>query len=72
MIGPLSRDVVDGRPDRIGGGPWYAARALRAMQQEAMVVAKCGEPERRSYLRRLASLGLPVSLTAADPLERLG
>ena len=30
-----------------------------------MVVAKCGEPERRSYLRRLAALGLPVSLAAA-------
>jgi sugar/nucleoside kinase (ribokinase family) len=28
-------------------------------------VAKCGEPERRSYLRRLAALGLPVSLSAA-------
>lgn len=65
MIGPLSRDVVDGRPDRIGGGPWYAARALRAMQQEAIVVAKCGEPDRRAYLRRLAALGLPVSLAAA-------
>ena len=65
MIGPLSRDVVDGRPDRIGGGPWYAARALRAMQQEAIVVAKCGEEDRRPYLRRLAALGLPVSLAAA-------
>jgi sugar/nucleoside kinase (ribokinase family) len=29
------------------------------------VVAKCGEAERRSYLRRLAALGLPVSLSAA-------
>jgi sugar/nucleoside kinase (ribokinase family) len=65
VIGPLSRDVVDGRPDRIGGGPWYAARALRALQQEAVVLAKCGEPDRRSYLRRLAALGLPVSLAAA-------
>jgi len=65
VIGPLSRDVVDGRPDRIGGGPWYAARALRAMQQEAIVVAKCGEEDRRPYLRRLAALGLPVSLAAA-------
>jgi sugar/nucleoside kinase (ribokinase family) len=65
VIGPLSRDVVDGRTDRIGGGPWYAARALRATQQEAIVVAKCGEPDRRSYLRRLAALGLPVSLAAA-------
>jgi len=65
VIGPLSRDLVDGRAERIGGPPWYAARALRAMQHEGMVVAKCGEPERRSYLRRLASLGLPVSLAAA-------
>jgi sugar/nucleoside kinase (ribokinase family) len=65
VIGPLSRDLVDGRAARIGGPPFYAARALRAMQQEAMVVAKCGEAERRSYLRRLAALGLPVSLAAA-------
>ena len=65
MIGPLARDLVAGRAERIGGGPWYAARALRAMRQEAIVVAKCGEPERRAYLRRLAALGLPVSLAAA-------
>jgi sugar/nucleoside kinase (ribokinase family) len=65
VIGPLTRDVVDGGAERIGGGPWYAGRALRALQQEAMVIAKCGEPERRSYLRRLAALGLPVSLAAA-------
>ena len=65
MIGPLSRDVVDDRAERIGGGPWYAARALRALQQEAVVVAKCGEPERRSYLRQLAALGVPLTLSAA-------
>jgi sugar/nucleoside kinase (ribokinase family) len=64
VIGPLARDVADGRGSRIGGGPWYAARALRALRQEAIVVAKCGEPERRSYLRRLAALGLPISLAA--------
>ena len=49
---------------RIGGGPWYAARALRGLGQEAVVVAKCGESEGRSYLRLLAALGLPVSLVA--------
>ena len=64
MIGPLACDVLDGRGSRIGGGPWYAGRALRAMHQDAIVVAKCGEPERRSFLRRLAALGMPVSLTA--------
>jgi len=30
------------------------------------VVAKCGEAERRPYLRLLAALGLPVSLSADD------
>jgi sugar/nucleoside kinase (ribokinase family) len=65
VIGPLTRDLVGGREPRIGGGPWYAGRALRALRQEAFVVAKCGEPDRRSYLRRLAALGLPVSLSAA-------
>jgi sugar/nucleoside kinase (ribokinase family) len=66
VIGPLARDLVEGRAtSKIGGGPWYAARALRALRQEAVVVAKCGEPEQRSYLRRLATLGLPVSLAAA-------
>jgi sugar/nucleoside kinase (ribokinase family) len=64
VIGPLARDVFDGRGSRIGGGPWYASRALRSLQQEAIVVAKCGEPERRPYLRLLATLGLPVSLSA--------
>lgn len=64
MIGPLACDVLDGRGSRIGGGPWYAARALRALQQEGIVVAKCGESEQRSYLRLLAALGLPISLSA--------
>jgi sugar/nucleoside kinase (ribokinase family) len=65
VIGPLARDVLDGRGSRIGGGPWYAGRALQALQQEAIVVAKCGERERRPYLSRLAALGLPVSIAAA-------
>jgi sugar/nucleoside kinase (ribokinase family) len=64
VIGPLARDDVDGHASRIGGGPWHAGRALRALQQPAIVVAKCGEPERRSYLRLLAALGLPVALAA--------
>jgi sugar/nucleoside kinase (ribokinase family) len=65
VIGPLARDDVDGHALRIGGGPWHAGRALRALRQPAVVVAKCGSPERRLYLRRLAALGLPVALAAA-------
>src|SRR6185437_6202046 len=40
VIGHLSRDVVAGGEPRIGGGPWHAARALRALQADALVVGE--------------------------------
>jgi sugar/nucleoside kinase (ribokinase family) len=60
LVGNLSRDVVEGRPPRIGGGAFYAARALRAFGARASVVARCGADERSLYVRRLAAVGLPV------------
>ena len=62
VIGHLSRDVVAGSPAQVGGGPWHAARALRALGHDAFLVAKCGD---RDFGRRLAALGLPVSVTVA-------
>ena len=64
VIGSLSRDVVEGAAARIGGAPWYAGRALHALGQEAIIFAKCGDPDRARYQRRLATLGLPASLVA--------
>ncbi len=64
VIGPLARDVVAGSPARIGGGPWHAARALRALGQEAVLAVKCGTEERSAYRRRLAALGLPAAVAA--------
>jgi sugar/nucleoside kinase (ribokinase family) len=62
VIGHLSRDVIAGAPARIGGGPWHAGRALRALQEDAIVAAKCGEPERVPFQRGFAALGLPLAL----------
>jgi sugar/nucleoside kinase (ribokinase family) len=62
LIGHLARDVVAGAPPRIGGAPWHAGRALRALYQDAIVLAKCGEAERVPFQRSLARLGLPVVL----------
>ena len=62
VIGHLSRDVVAGGEPRIGGGPWHAARALRALRHDAVVFAKCGDDDRRTFGTQLATLGLPVSL----------
>jgi sugar/nucleoside kinase (ribokinase family) len=60
VIGHLSRDVVAGSEPRVGGGPWHAARALRALRHDALVFAKCGD---RELGARLATQGLPFSLT---------
>jgi sugar/nucleoside kinase (ribokinase family) len=64
VIGPLSRDTVAGAQPRIGGGPWHAARALRALRHDALVVATCGEAEQADFRRRLSALGVPLSLAA--------
>jgi sugar/nucleoside kinase (ribokinase family) len=60
VIGHLSRDIVAGGTPRVGGGPWHAARALRALRHDALVFAKCGE---RAWGNQLATLGLPFSVT---------
>jgi len=62
VIGHLSRDVVSGGAPRIGGGPWHTTRALRALGENAVIFAKCGEPERRSFHTRLAATGLVTAL----------
>jgi sugar/nucleoside kinase (ribokinase family) len=63
VIGHLSRDIVAGAAPRIGGGPWYAGRALRALGDDAVLFAKCGEAERAQWQRSLAAVGLPASLS---------
>jgi sugar/nucleoside kinase (ribokinase family) len=60
LVGNLSRDLVDGRPPRIGGAPYYAAQAWRALGSRATIFTRCGPGERAEYARRLSALGLPV------------
>ena len=60
LVGNLSRDVVDGGPPRIGGAPYYAARACRVLGARATIFTRCGPRDRVAFARRLTSLGLPV------------
>jgi len=60
VVGNLSIDRVDGKPPRIGGGPYHAARALRLLSARGEVVARCADEDRRFLLPRLAALGVPV------------
>ena len=62
VVGQLSRDVIAGGEPRIGGPPWHASRALRALGVDARIVAKCGEREAVEYGRMLETLDLPFDL----------
>jgi sugar/nucleoside kinase (ribokinase family) len=60
VVGSLSLDFVDGGAPRVGGAPFYAARALRALGASAVIAAKCAAPDRHLLLPPLIRLGLPV------------
>ena len=60
VVGNLSLDLVDGGPPRVGGPPYYAARALAAVGAAALVRAKSAEGDRSRVLPPLEALGLPV------------
>jgi sugar/nucleoside kinase (ribokinase family) len=66
VIGNLSRDLVDGRPPRVGGAPFWAARALRVLGSPAVVAAKCAAADRRSLGSPLVALGVPVLWRAGE------
>jgi sugar/nucleoside kinase (ribokinase family) len=60
VVGSLSVDRVDGGRPRVGGCPFYAARALRALGVRATILAKCAAPDRSLLLPPLVRLGMPV------------
>jgi sugar/nucleoside kinase (ribokinase family) len=62
VVGLASLDRVDGGPQRLGGAVFYAARALRLLDQPALIVTKVGGPEEALALQ---ALGLPLVHRAA-------
>jgi len=70
VLGNLSLDVVEGGARRPGGGPFHAARALRALARPALVAARCAEDDRRRLVRPLAGLGVPVRWRASAETAR--
>jgi sugar/nucleoside kinase (ribokinase family) len=60
LVGNLSRDVVDGSPPRIGGGPYYAALAWRAYGTRGTIFTRCAPGDRVEFTRHLTELGEPV------------
>jgi sugar/nucleoside kinase (ribokinase family) len=71
VIGNLACDVVDAGPPRVGGAPFYAARALQALGRPALILTKLAERD-RGLLRRLVALGVPVTWRLAETTARFG
>ena len=65
VVGNLTLDEVDGRPERIGGGAYYAARALRTVGGDARIVTKAADADRARLLPQLVATGIPVSCRTA-------
>lgn len=64
VVGHLARDLLPGQEPRVGGGPTYAALALRAIARPGTIACKCGAAERPDLLAKVAALGMPVRCIA--------
>jgi sugar/nucleoside kinase (ribokinase family) len=60
VLGNLARDLVDGQPPRVGGGPYWAGRAVRLIDAPATIVTRCAERDRAELVPQLSALGVPV------------
>ena len=61
VVGNLAIDIVEGAPERVGGGTFHGGRALRLLHTPARVVTKCATADRARLLPPVAALGLPVA-----------
>lgn len=72
VVGNLAIDVVEGGPERVGGGAFHAGRALRLLHTPARLVTKCSTADRARLLPSVAALGLPVSSHGGDSTVAFG
>ena len=66
VVGNLAIDIVEGAPERVGGGTFHGGRALRLLHTPAGLVTKCATADRARLLPPVAALGLPVSSQGGD------
>ena len=54
MLGNLTRDLMGDRPPQIGGGPFHCARALRRLEVQARIYARCALEDRDELIPQVA------------------
>jgi sugar/nucleoside kinase (ribokinase family) len=60
VLGNLTRDLLPGAAPRIGGGPFHCARALRRLDVDARIYARCALADREGLIPQVAALGPTV------------
>jgi sugar/nucleoside kinase (ribokinase family) len=60
VLGNLTRDLLPGLPPRVGGGPFHCARALKLLEVEARIYARCAAEDRDDLVSQVQELGAPV------------
>lgn len=61
VVGSLSRDTVAGGEPRVGGAPYWCARALARLGVRATVVARCALRDAPALVPPLEEVGIPVA-----------
>jgi sugar/nucleoside kinase (ribokinase family) len=64
LLGNLARDVLPGKPPRVGGGPFHGARALRRLRTPALIVARCAVEDREELFSPVVRLGSTARFVA--------
>jgi sugar/nucleoside kinase (ribokinase family) len=72
VIGNVACDLVDGGSPRVGGGPFYAAKALRILGRPARILTRCSLADRDALLPDLIALGIPVTWREAETTSTFG
>jgi sugar/nucleoside kinase (ribokinase family) len=72
VIGNVACDLVDGGPPRVGGGPFYAAKALQILGRPARILTRCSRADRDALLPDLVALGVPVTWREAATTSTFG
>jgi len=72
VCGNVAIDHIDGRPPKVGGGPYHCGQGLRLLERRGKIVAKCAPKDRPLLVPPLAALGVPLTMVDAARTAEFG
>lgn len=72
VCGNVAIDFIDGRPPRVGGGPYHCGLGLRLLERWGRIVTKCAPEDRSLLVPPLSALGVPLTVLDASTTAAFG